>query len=195
VNAILRHLVVLPIVVPLIAGAVMFFLAEARRSARVTLAVLSVVIQLVVAAGLLYLTSDGAPYIWADGVGVYAVGGWPAPFGIVLVVDRLSAVMLMLGAMVALATLVYSIARWDRPGQPFHSLFQFLTMGLNGAFLTGDLFNLFVFFEVLLAASYGLLLRGGGAQRVKLALRFSSRPLAGPSTSGCQGRTRSRSHP
>ncbi len=171
-NAILRHLVVLPIVVPLIAGAAMFFLAEARRSARVTLAVLSVLIQLAVAAGLLYLTSEAAPYIWAEGVGVYAIGGWPAPFGIVLVVDRLSAVMLTLGALVALATLVYSVARWDRPGQPFHSLFQFLTMGLNGAFLTGDLFNLFVFFEVLLAASYGLLLRGGGAVRVKLALHY-----------------------
>ncbi len=82
-----------------------------------------------------------------------------------LVVDRLSAVMVTLSAIVALATLVYAIARWDRPGQPFHSLFQLLTMGLNGAFLTGDLFNLFVFFEVLLAASYGLLLRGARRRR------------------------------
>jgi multicomponent K+:H+ antiporter subunit D len=164
--------VVLPVVVPLIAGAVMFFLAEARRPARIILATVSVLMQLSVALGLLYLTSDAAPYIWREGVGVYAIGGWPAPFGIVLVVDRLTAVMLTLSAIVALATLIYSIARWDRPGQPFHSLFQFLTMGLNGAFLTGDLFNLFVFFEVLLVASYGLLLRGGGAQRVKLSLHY-----------------------
>lgn len=171
-NAILRHLIVLPIVVPLVTGAALFFLAEARRGARVTLATLSVAIQLAVAAVLLYLTSDAAPYIWPEGVGAYAIGAWPAPFGIVLVVDRLSALMLTLGAIVALATLIYSIARWDRPGQPFHSLFQFLTMGLNGAFLTGDLFNLFVFFEILLAASYGLLLRGGGALRVKLALHY-----------------------
>jgi multicomponent K+:H+ antiporter subunit D len=177
-NAILRHLVVLPVVVPLIAGALMFFLPDAQRTARVTLAAVSVVIQLAVAATLLYLTSDAAPYIWADGIGVYAIGGWPAPFGIVLVVDRLSAVMLTLGAIVALATLVYSVARWDRPGQPFHSLFQFLTMGLNGAFLTGDLFNLFVFFEILLAASYGLMLRGGGALRVKLALHYIAVNLA-----------------
>ncbi|HEY8508746.1 MAG TPA: monovalent cation/H+ antiporter subunit D, partial [Steroidobacteraceae bacterium] len=171
-NAILRHLVVLPVVVPLITGAALFFLAENRRTARITLAVLSVVTQLCAAIGLLYLTSDAAPYIWPQGVGVYAIGGWPAPFGIVLVVDRLSAVMLTLGAIVALATLIYSIARWDKPGQPFHSLFQFLTMGLNGAFLTGDLFNLFVFFEVLLAASYGLLLRGTGPTRVKLSLHY-----------------------
>ena len=83
-NAILRHLVVLPVVVPLIAGAVMFFLAEARRTARVLLAATSILIQLAVAIGLLYLTSDAAPYIWPTGVGVYAIGGWPAPFGIVL---------------------------------------------------------------------------------------------------------------
>jgi multicomponent K+:H+ antiporter subunit D len=118
------------------------------------------------------LTSDAAPFIWPEGVGVYAIGHWPAPFGIVLVVDRLAAVMVTLSATVALATLVYAIARWDRPGQPFHSLFQLQTMGLNGAFLTGDLFNLFVFFEVLLAASYGLLLRGAGAERVKAGLHY-----------------------
>jgi multicomponent K+:H+ antiporter subunit D len=177
-NAILRHLVVLPIAIPLVAGAVMFFLAEARRDARVTIAVVSAVAQLAVALGLLYLTSDAAPYIWSEGVGVYAIGGWPAPFGIVLVVDRLTAVMLTLGSIVSLTTLVYSIARWDRPGQPFHSLFQFLAMGLNGAFLTGDLFNLFVFFEILLAASYGLLLRGAGDARVKFGLHYIAVNLA-----------------
>jgi len=172
VNAILRHLVVLPIVVPLVVGALLFFLAESRRVARITLACVSMLTQLGVAISLLYLTSDAAPYIWPQGVGVYAIGGWPAPFGIVLVVDRLTAIMLTLGAIVSTSTLVYSIARWDRPGQPFHSLLQFLTMGLNGAFLTGDLFNLFVFFEVLLAASYGLTLRGAGEPRVRLGLHF-----------------------
>jgi len=171
-NVLLQHLVILPVVVPLVAGAAMLFLAEHRRKARVTLALVSVLVQLLVGITLLYLTSDAAPFIWPEGVGVYAVGNWPAPFGIVLVVDRLSAVMITLSATVALSTLVYAIARWDRPGQPFHSLFQLQTMGLNGAFLTGDLFNLFVFFEVLLAASYGLLLRGVGAQRVKAGLHY-----------------------
>jgi multicomponent K+:H+ antiporter subunit D len=178
VNAILRHLVVLPIAIPLITGALLFFLAEARRTARVTLATISMLSQLAVAVALLHLTSDAAAYIWQEGVGVYAIGGWPAPFGIVLVVDRLTAVMLTLGAVVSLSTLIYSVARWDRPGQPFHSLFQFLTMGLNGAFLTGDLFNLFVFFEILLAASYGLLLRGAGGPRVKSGLHYITVNLA-----------------
>jgi multicomponent K+:H+ antiporter subunit D len=171
-NALLEHLVILPIVVPLAVGASLFFVPEARRGIRIAVAGSSMLVQLAVAAVLLYLTSDAAPYIWPEGVGVYAIGNWPAPYGIVLVVDRLTAVMLTLSAIVATSALVYSVARWDRPGQPFHSLLQFLAMGLNGAFLTGDLFNLFVFFEVLLAASYGLVLRGGGAIRVRLALQY-----------------------
>lgn len=104
-NAILRHLVVLPIVIPLVAGAAMLFLAEARRAARITFAILSAFAQLAVAAGLLYLTSDAAPYIWPEGVGVYAIGGWAAPFGIVPVVDRLTAVMLTVCATVSVWTL------------------------------------------------------------------------------------------
>jgi multicomponent K+:H+ antiporter subunit D len=103
---------------------------------------------------------------------VYAIGSWPAPFGIVLVVDRLTAMMLVLASLVGLATLVYSLAYWDRVGPAFHSMFQFLLMGLNGVFLTGDLFNLFVFFEVLLASSYGLLLHGSGVGRVTASLHY-----------------------
>ena len=171
-NFLLQHLLVLPLVVPLVASAAMLFLPEARRALRVSLALVSVLAQLLIGIGLLYLTSDAAPFIWPEGVGVYAIGNWSAPFGIVLVVDRLSAVMVTLSATVALATLVYAISRWDRPGQPFHSLFQLLTMGLNGAFLTGDLFNLFVFFEVLLAASYGLVLRGGGVERIRGGMHY-----------------------
>ena len=178
-NAILRHLVVLPVIVPLVAGAALFFLPESARAGANSHCHWCLCLgNASVAAVLLYLTSDAAPYIWPDGVGVYNIGGWPAPFGIVLVVDRLTAVMLMLSALVATATLAYSIARWDRPGQPFHSLFQFLAMGLNGAFLTGDLFTLFVFFEVLLAASYGLLLRGATEPRVRLGFHYITINLA-----------------
>lgn len=171
-NALLEHLVALPIVVPLIAGAAMLLLAEAQRAPRVALALTSLMLQVATAVALLYLTSDAAPFIWVEGIGVYTLGGWPAPFGIVLVADRLAAVMLTLSSVLGLAVLVYSIARWDRPGQPFHTLFQVLMMGLNGAFLTGDLFNLFVFVEILLAASYGLMLRGVGAARVGAGLHY-----------------------
>ena len=95
-----------------------------------------------------------------------------------LVLDRLSALMLLLTALLALPALVFAMARWDRRGQHFHSLFQFLLMGLNGAFLTGDLFNLFVFFEVLLAASYGLALHGSGPLRVRAGLHYIAINLA-----------------
>jgi multicomponent K+:H+ antiporter subunit D len=80
--------------------------------------------------------------------------------------------MLLLTGILALATLVFSLARWQRAGSHFHSLFQFLVMGMNGAFLTGDLFNLFVFFEILLAASYALVLHGSGRVRVRSGLHY-----------------------
>src|SRR5690606_8072216 len=169
VNAWLQHLPVVPVLAPLFAGATMLFLPESRRS-RAGLAIVAVLVQLATALVLAYLTSDAVLEIWPLGIGVYSIGKWPAPFGIVLVVDRLSALMLVLTATVALAALVYSLARWDRVGVNFHPLFQLLLMGLNGAFLTGDLFNLFVFVEVMLAASYGLLLHGSGASRVKAGL-------------------------
>ncbi len=171
-SGLLDHLPALPIVVPLLAGAALLLLTEAQRGTRTTIALVSLAVQLVVAITVLRRTTDAVPDVWTEGVGVYAIGGWPAPFGIVLVVDRLSAVMLTLSATIAFAVLVYSVSRWDRPGQPFHSLFQFLMMGVNGAFLTGDLFNLFVFFEVLLVCSYGLALRGVGAQRVTKTLHY-----------------------
>src|SRR5699024_4966723 len=71
-----------------------------------------------------------------------------------------------------MAALLYASARWDRGGVHFHALFMFLFAGVNGAFLTNDLFNLFVFFEVMLAASYGLLLHGSGKARVKAGLHY-----------------------
>jgi multicomponent K+:H+ antiporter subunit D len=111
------------------------------------------------------LPGSGAPI-------VYRLGDWPAPFAIVLVLDRLSALMLVLTSILALAALIFSLARWHRAGSHFHSLFLFLVMGLNGAFLTGDLFNLFVFFEILLAASYGLVLHGSGRARVRAGLHY-----------------------
>lgn len=103
---------------------------------------------------------------------VYRVGDWPAPFGIVLLVDRLGALMLLLTACVALPVLTYASRGWDAHGRHFHALFQFQLMGLNGAFVTGDLFNLFVFFEVLLIASYVLMLHGQGRERLRVGLHY-----------------------
>jgi len=111
---------------------------------------------------------------------VYQLGNWPAPFGIVLVLDRLSALMVLMTALLALAALFYAVTSgWDARGRHFHALFQFQLMGVCGAFLTGDVFNLFVFFEVLLIASYGLMLHGGGAARLKAGMQYVVINLAG----------------
>jgi len=181
VNVLLQHLPVLPVVVPLVTGAVMLLVRERRRRTHGALAITSFTIQLAAAVVLLLLTTDTVRDVWTEGIGVYRIGGWPAPFAIVLVVDRLAAMMVMLSATLGLAAILYSVAHWDRPALPFHALLQFLAMGVNGAFLTGDLFNLYVFFEVLLAASYGLVLRGLGSQRVKTGLNYIAINLASSS--------------
>lgn len=103
---------------------------------------------------------------------VYRLGDWPAPFGIVLVIDHLSALMVLLTYLVAVPVLWYATGGWDARGRYFHALFQFQLMGLCGAFLTGDLFNLFVFFEVLLIASYVLLLHGQGKERFRMGVHY-----------------------
>lgn len=102
----------------------------------------------------------------------YYLGEWAAPFGIALVLDRLSALMIMLTYGLALPVLWYATGGWDQKGRYFHAMFQFQLMGLCGAFLTGDLFNLFVFFEILLLASYVLLLHGQGRIRFRMGVHY-----------------------
>src|SRR5690606_28357748 len=131
-------LIVAPIIIPLIAGAIFLFLGERRHVLKSAINLASTATVLALAIMLLRATADGP-------VTVTLLGNWQAPFGIVLVADRLSALMLVLTGILAFATLTFSLARWHSAGAHFHSLFQFLLMGLNGAFLTGDVFNLFVF--------------------------------------------------
>jgi len=163
------HLVIAPIVIPLLAGGSMLMFEGRRREVIASINVLATLAQLAVAIALLVGSLQESP---AQVVKVYLLGDWPAEFGIVLVADQLAALMLVLTALLACAALLYSLAYWHRAGSYFHPLFQFLLMGLNGAFLTGDLFNLFVFFEVLLAASYGLALHGSGRARVRASLHY-----------------------
>ncbi|MDD3528572.1 MAG: monovalent cation/H+ antiporter subunit D [Gallionellaceae bacterium] len=167
-----QHLPFLPILLPFLTGVLLLFSAEARHGARALFALASTLAQLVTALTLLAGANGWITAPWPGEVGVYALGNWSAPFGIVLVVDRLATLMLSLTGILGLAALIYALARWERAGSHFLPLFQLLLMGLNGAFLTGDLFNLFVFFEVLLAASYGLALHGSGLPRVKAGLHY-----------------------
>lgn len=166
------HLPVFPIAIPLVTAAFMLLLRDKHRHAKIVLGILSLALQFYVALLLLWMADGSISTNWLHRVGVYLLGDWPAPFGIVLVVDRLAAIMLVLTSLLASTTWWYATARWDRAGVHFHPLFQLLIMGLNGAFLTGDLFNLFVFFEVFLAASYGLMLHGSGRERVSAGLHY-----------------------
>jgi multicomponent K+:H+ antiporter subunit D len=162
----LHHLVITPIILPLMASALMLAFDERRRVLKRVLSLGAAALMIANAALLLWLAADGS------GPLVYLLGNWAAPFGIALVADRLSAMMLLLTSVVGFTALFYAVARWDRSGPRFHALFLLLMMGVNGAFLTGDIFNLFVFFEVLLAASYGLILHGSGTERTSASLHY-----------------------
>ena len=177
-DRLMPHLILAPIALPLLTAGLMLLLREERQRTKVTLNITSTLLGLVVAVLLLVQAKE--PSVQTS-LGVYLPGNWPAPFGIVLVIDRLSAMMLVLTSTVALATVLFSAARWHRAGVHFHPLFQFQLMGLAGAFLTADLFNLFVFFEIMLAASYGLLLHGSGRQRVQAGLHYIAINLAASS--------------
>lgn len=169
-----QHLILVPVVLPLLCGALLIPVNEKHHQLKFMANLVSVLGMLGTAVALVWLTDEG----WPEGIGVYLMANWAAPFGIAFVADRLSALMLLLTALLAGAVLCYSMRSWSRIGVHFHSLFQFLLMGLNGAFLTHDLFNLFVFFEVMLAASYGLLLHGYNRARLRASLHYVAVNLA-----------------
>ncbi|WP_339433115.1 MULTISPECIES: monovalent cation/H+ antiporter subunit D [unclassified Pseudomonas] len=167
----MTHLIAAPILLPLLTAAIMLMLGEKHRPLKAKINLFSSLLGLFISVMLLQWTQNtGVP----GSIGVYLPGNWQAPFGIVLVVDRLSALMLVLTGIIGVSALLFAMARWDGAGSSFHALFQIQLMGLYGAFLTADLFNLFVFFEVLLAASYGLLLHGSGRARVSSGLHYIS---------------------
>ncbi|NWB96566.1 monovalent cation/H+ antiporter subunit D [Pseudomonas gingeri] len=164
----MSHLIIAPILLPLLTAALMLMLGEKHRPLKARLNLVSCLIGLGISVALLIGTQAGE----TGSIGVYLPSNWQVPFGIVLVVDRLSALMLVLTGIIGVSALLFAMARWDRAGASFHALFQIQLMGLYGAFLTADLFNLFVFFEVLLAASYGLVLHGSGRSRVSAGLHY-----------------------
>jgi multicomponent K+:H+ antiporter subunit D len=168
----LAHLPVLPVLLPFAAAVLLLVSGDgagAHGSAALgrarALSMAAAIAGLLVAV-LLVREVDAA------GWRVYRLGEWPAPFGIVLSVDRLSALMVLLTQLLAVPVVLYASGGWDAHGRHFHALLQFQLMGLNGAFVTGDLFNLFVFFEVLLIASYVLLLHGLGRERFRFGVPY-----------------------
>jgi len=165
----MNQLIVAPILLPLLTAAIMLWLGEKHRPLKAQINLWSSILGLGISISLfMWVQTTGT----TGSIGVYLPGNWEVPFGIVLVVDHLSAMMLVLTGIVGVCALLFALARWDRAGASFHALFQIQLMGLYGAFLTADLFNLFVFFEVMLAASYGLMLHGSGRARVSAGLHY-----------------------
>ena len=169
----MNHWIILPVVLPALIAALIVLAMRHDLVLQRVCGVTCSVAMVVLAGGLLWSASVNPPQ-------VYFLGDWPAPFGIVLVLDRLAALMLALVAVLGLVVQVYVVGTgWDARGKHFHALFLFQVMGLNGAFLTGDAFNLFVFFEVLLIASYGLMIHGGGRDRLRAGVQYVAFNLIG----------------
>ncbi len=163
-------LIPLVVLIPLLGAAAALALGRNSRAQRVvTIGVLSIV--LAISVWLLIIVDGGQPL-------VIAVGGWSAPFGIVLVVDRLSALMLVVSAFVLLAVLVFSVGQGladgddETPVSIYHPTYLILATGVFNAFIAGDLFNLFVGFEILLVASFVLITLGGTEPRIRAGVTY-----------------------
>lgn len=159
-------LLVAPILIPLCS----LLLAIILRRHLLAVRVLSL-------TGAVLLLAVGLMLVWQAAQGVVLsgqVGGWQAPFGISLVIDRLSAVMIAISALVALVTLLYGVAKDNDStiGRDFHLFIQGLLTGICGAFITADIFNLYVWFEVLLIASFALMALGGGSRRLAGSMTY-----------------------
>ncbi len=159
-------ILVLPLVIPLTA-AVLALVAWRWIRVQRAIAVSGTVAHLIASGVLLARVSR-------DGVHAVQMGAWPAPFGITLVADLLGAIMLVLGSMMGAAVALYSLASIDVPRERFgyHALLMMLLAGVSGAFLTGDIFNLFVWFEVLLMASFVLMALGGEPAQIEGGLKY-----------------------
>nr|MDT0657070.1 Na+/H+ antiporter subunit D [Micromonospora sp. DSM 115978] len=166
----LSYLVPLPVIIPLLGAALTLMLARRPQIQR-TISVAVLTATLAVAVILLVGAHQHGPL-------VVSLGGWPAPVGIVLVADQLAVLMLAVSAAVTLCVLLYSIGEGRADGDVgtpvaiYHPTYLVLTAGVTNAFLSGDLFNLFVGFEILLAASFVLLTLGGTEVRIRAGTTY-----------------------
>ena len=169
----ISHLPILPIIIPLLGG--IFLLLPGFNHSPVRMRISALIISLILLSTCILL----GWYVHTHGTQGYSVGNWESPFGIQLYADRLAVTLSLLTTFILLCTQIYSMAGEDKQGQYYHPLLMFQVMGIQGAFLTGDLFNLFVFFEVLLISSYALMIHGGGKQKTQANVHYVILNLAG----------------
>ncbi|MFH7586530.1 Na+/H+ antiporter subunit D [Oceanimonas smirnovii] len=158
--------VVIPILIPMLAGALCLTCWRWRNVQR-WISVFS-------GAGLLVASVVLLQKVQTDGIQVAHMGSWPAPYGISLVADLLSAIMVVVTGIIGLAVAVYSLATMTRSHEAFgyYPLLHLMLAGVVGAFLTGDIFNLYVWFEILLIASFGLMILGGERAQMEGAIKY-----------------------
>ena len=159
------------IVLPLACG-VLGLLLRPRRAVQQWVSLVAGIAHLGIATCLLAA-------VWSEGIVVAQIGGWPAPFGITLVADHLSSTMVLITAIMGLATIVYAFCDIDETSlvKDFHPPLQALMGAVCGAFLAGDIFNLYVWFEVMLIASLALLISGGRKAQLDGAVRYAALSL------------------
>ncbi|MGD8613159.1 MAG: Na+/H+ antiporter subunit D [Desulfobacterales bacterium] len=162
----MKLLLILPILIPLTTAACCLLFWRQRSFQRL-LAALGSAAHLLAALLLLWTVRQ-------EGIFATQIGSWPAPFGITLVADLLSAIMTVLGALMGFTVVIYSLASMDsgRESSGYYAFYQFLLMGVSGVFLTGDLFNLYVWFEVMLMSSFVLLALGGERHQLEGAIKY-----------------------
>ncbi len=169
----MNHIIMLPILIPMLGAMIVLLSKSLSYKTQRSLSLVFMV--LLVVASIFSLSS-----ILDEGDFVYQMGNWQAPFGITFVLDKLSVTLVLLTSLLAFGALWYAVkSDSDKMGENFHTLFHLQVFGLNGAFLTGDLFNLFVFFEILLLASYALLLHGHGKRRARFGMHYMVINLVG----------------
>jgi multicomponent K+:H+ antiporter subunit D len=169
----ISHLPILPIIIPLLGG--IFMLLPGFNHSPVRLRISALMISLILLSACIFL----GWHVHMQGALGYAVGNWESPFGIQLYADRLAVILCLLTTFILICTQIYAFAGEDKQGQYYHPLLMFQVMGIQGAFLTGDIFNLFVFFEVLLISSYALMIHGGGKQKTQANVHYVILNLAG----------------
>ena len=162
----MNNFVILPILIPLLTGIFLIFLTRKVNVQRVV-SLISAIISIVIAFTLVI-------EVKTDGIQVLQASNWDAPFGISIVADMLSALLVLVTSIIVFSVLIYSFKHIDADREKFfyYPLVQFLIVGVNGAFLTGDIFNLFVFFEVMLMSSYVLLVIGGTKIQLRETIKY-----------------------
>lgn len=162
----MNNLIILPILIPLTIGTILILFAKNHTIQRV--------ISGITVIGMLILSVYIAMFVYQNGITVLEVGNWPAPFGIVLVADIFATMMVVLSSIVGFACLFFAFQTIssEREKTYFYPFYFFLLTGVNGAFLTGDIFNLFVFFEVMLISSYILIVMGGTKYQLRESFKY-----------------------